>query len=276
MFFKKDVLLCEMNPLFFKLAVQKGIWQRKVQDQFSHLEFSKKQDQKKLPVCIYSKKTSMIKRAPGIDPQTQYNKAHNINMASSTLDGLIIQPGETFSFWRRIGNPIESRGYKKGRVIDKGKIIEEYGGGLCNLANTIHVAILHSPLTVTEFHHHSDALAPDHGKRVPFSAGTSVSYNYVDYRCTNNTNQAFQFCSWCEGEDHYFELRCEKPLDVEYKISEQDHHFEKIGEDYYRISKIFKDEYDKQSGELVNQTLVLDNKSKVMFDPGLIDKSLIR
>lgn len=66
------------------------------------------------------------------------------------------------------------------------------GGGLCNLGNTIHLLVLHSPLTVTEFHSHSDALAPDHGKRVPFSSGTSVSYNYIDYRFKNNTDQNVQ------------------------------------------------------------------------------------
>ena len=56
------------------------------------------------------------------------------------------------------------------------------GGGLCNLANTIYWIVLHSPLEVTEFHQHSDALAPNEGKRMPFSSGTSVCYNNVDYR----------------------------------------------------------------------------------------------
>ena len=34
---------------------------------------------------------------------------------------------------------------------------------------------MHSPLEVTELHTHSDALSPDHGKRVPFGTGTSIS-----------------------------------------------------------------------------------------------------
>jgi hypothetical protein len=74
------------------------------------------------------------------------------------------------------------------------------GGGLCNLANTIHLLFLHSPLEVTEFHQHSDALAPDEGKRVPFSSGTSVVYNYIDYRVKNTTDQDVQLCLWCEDE----------------------------------------------------------------------------
>ncbi len=56
------------------------------------------------------------------------------------------------------------------------------GGGLCNLANTINLLVLHSPLEITEFHTHSDALAPDDGERIPLKDGTCVGYNYIDYR----------------------------------------------------------------------------------------------
>ena len=52
---------------------------------------------------------------------------------------------------------------------------------------------MHSPLKVTELHTHSDALSPDHGTRVPFGTGTSVSYNYVDYRFKNITNQKCKY-----------------------------------------------------------------------------------
>ncbi len=51
---------------------------------------------------------------------------------------------------------------------------------------------VHSPLRITEVHYHSDALAPDEGKRVPFSAGISVSYNYVDLKFKNTTDQYIQ------------------------------------------------------------------------------------
>ena len=49
------------------------------------------------------------------------------------------------------------------------------GGGLCQMANMIHWLILHTPLEVTELHHHSDALFPDVKRRVPFGTGTSIS-----------------------------------------------------------------------------------------------------
>ena len=184
----------------------------------------------------------------------------------------MIYPGETFSFWKQVGKTTKRKGYRDGRVIIKNKLIPGTGGGLCNLGNTIHRLILHSPLTVTEFHSHSDALAPDEGKRVPFSSGTSVFYNNGDYRFKNNTDQAFQLLIWCENEQLCAELRSEHPIEYAYRLVEEGHHFQKEGEKYYRVSKIYKETLDKETQKPVHRELVLDNYSEVMYDYELIPK----
>ena len=45
---------------------------------------------------------------------------------------------------------------------------------------------------MTELWKHSDALAPDEGERHPFSTGTSVKYNNIDYRFRNDFHQDVQ------------------------------------------------------------------------------------
>lgn len=160
-------------------------------------------------------------------------------------------------------------------MIIKNKLIPGTGGGLCNLGNTIHRLILHSPLTVTEFHSHSDALAPDEGKRVPFSSGTSVFYNNGDYRFKNNTDQAFQLLIWCENEQLCAELRSERPIEYAYRLVEEGHHFQKEGEKYYRVSKIYKETLDKETQKPIYRELVLDNHSEVMYDYELIPKEIL-
>jgi vancomycin resistance protein VanW len=149
------------------------------------------------------------------------------------------------------------------------------GGGLCNLGNTLHLLVLHSPLTVTEVHYHSDALAPDHGKRVPMSAGTSVSYNYIDFRFRNDTDQPFQLSVKVEGEEMYAALRCLHPIPYDYAITEEGHHFEKDGDTYYRVSKIYRETTDLRTGEVTDKTLIRDNRSEVMFDPAEIPAELL-
>ena len=56
-------------------------------------------------------------------------------------------------------------------MISSGGFRSGVGGGLCQLANMVHWLLLNSPLTVTELHHHSDALFPDERRTVPFGTG---------------------------------------------------------------------------------------------------------
>ena len=131
-------------------------------------------------------------------------------------------------------------------------------------------------MTVTEFHNHSDALAPDHGKRIPFSTGTSVSYNNVDYRFRNDTDQDVQLLLWCQDRKLYGELRSEREYPWRYDLVEEDHHFRKEGEKYYRVSRIYRRTLDRKTGEVLKKELVLDNHSEVMFDHSLIPEDQIR
>ena len=217
----------------------------------------------------------MIKRAPGVNLTHQLNKAVNIGLAAEKINGLIIRPGEVFSFWKTVGSPSAKNGYKEGRIIENEKLTVGIGGGLCNLGHTINLLVLHSPLEITEFHQHSDALAPDEGKRVPFNAGTSVCYNYIDYRFKNTTDQNIQLNVWCDGEILNAELRSELPFPDSYELIEENHHFKKEGTKFYRNSKIYRNVKDRNSGKVTAKELILDNHSEVMFDYDLIPKDLI-
>ena len=274
---KRRRQFCELGPWAFKLAEQKEILRRHAQDLLSKEKFAKTKQKTPLPQQVAEHHSHLIKKGPGIDPELQYNKVTNIELAAARMDGTVIRPGETFSFWKLVGKITPRKGYKNGRVLVGSKIQPGIGGGLCNLVNTMHLLVLHSPLDVTEFHSHSDALAPDEGgKRVPFSAGTSISYNSVDYRFKNNTDQNIQLRLWVADENLYGELRSEKEVPTRYELTEEDHHFHKEGEKYYRISRIYRNVIDKQSGEILKKELVLDNHSEVMFDYGLIPKDQIR
>ncbi len=276
MFFYKDKLFCDINPTCYAISEQKEICKRHIADIIGRENYARTRMRRKLPVTVFSQSSHLIKRGPGIDPTLQINKAVNIRLACKKINGIVIRPGEVFSFWHTVGKTTKRRGYRDGRVIVNGKLIPGIGGGLCNLSNTIHRTILHSPLEVTEFHQHSDALAPDEGERVPFSSGTSVNYNYIDYRFRNNTNIAVQLLAWCDEEELHIELRSEKEFPLTFSITEEGHHFRKEDDGkYYRVSKIYKNIFDRKTGELLDKELVLDNHSEVMYDPKLIPAGLI-
>ena len=146
-----------------------------------------------LPNIVKSHTSILIRKLHNVDLKLQENKVTNIMIACSKINGIIIRPGETFSFWKTVGKSSAKNGFKEGLVIANKKLTQGYGGGLCQMANMIHWMVLNSPLEVTELHHHTDALFPDERRRVPFGTGTSVCYKYIDYRFKNTTVKTENF-----------------------------------------------------------------------------------
>ena len=269
-------LFCDINPTCYAISMKKENYKRSLKDWLSNDRFAGTFQSEPLPNLVSSHSSKLIKTGPGIDRTLQENKAVNIELASACISGLIIHPGEVFSFWRLVGKTTEKRGYKNGRVIIGNRIVPGLGGGLCNLGHTIHRIVLHSPLEVTEFHSHSDALGPDEGPRVPFGTGTSICYNHIDFRFRNTTDQDVQLIAWCQDGRSYAELRSERPFPWRYSLVEEDLHFRKEGEKYYRNSKIYRETIEKESETVIRRELVFDNHSEVMFDYALIPPDQIR
>ena len=269
-------LFCEIGPRCYKISVEKEILRRDLKYLVSKETLAKTYDQTPLPQIVKSHSSILLRRLNGVDLQLQKNKVTNLRLAAEKINGLLIRPGETFSFWKTIGRPTAKKGYLDGLLIGKNNLHAGIGGGLCQMGNLIHYLVLNSPLTVTELHHHSDALFPDERRRVPFGTGTSVFYSNVDYRFKNTTDQTVQLLVWLDDDALCGELRSEKPFPCRYKLVEENHHFRKEGARYYRISQVYRLVIDKDSNRQIAKELVLDNHSAVMYDESLIPKEQIR
>ena len=269
-------LFCDINPTTYKISLEKEIFKRNVKDLFSEEKIAKQHSKEVLPNIVKSHSSILIRKLNGVDLRLQENKVTNIMLACNKVKGLIIHPGETFSFWKTVGKATQKKGYKEGLVISSKGLTSGYGGGLCQMANMIHWLVLNSPLEVTELHHHSDALFPDERRRVPFGTGTSVSYNNIDYRFRNNTDQDVQILVWIEDGELLGELRSEREFPYRYKLIEENHHFKKEGDKYYRISQVYRLVIDRATNEVLNKELILDNHSAVLYDYSLIPEDQIR
>ena len=269
-------LFCDISPMTYKISVKKEIMLRHIKNIISKEKIAKTHSNKELPNIVKSHSSILIRKLAGVDLRLQENKITNIMLACNKINGLIIHPGETFSYWSTVGPTGKKYGYKEGLVIGRKGMTSGYGGGLCQMANMIHWLVLNSPLEVTELHHHSDALFPDERRRVPFGTGTSVCYNNVDYRFKNNTDQDVQILVWCENGELCGELRSEREYPCRYKLVEENHHFKKEGDKYYRISQVYRIVIDRLTNEELYKELILDNHSAVMYDYALIPKDQIR
>ena len=157
------------------------------------------------------------------------------------------------------------------------EIIYETAGGIAKISiNRPERRNAFTPLTVTELHHHSDALFPDERRTVPFGTGTSVFYKNVDYQFRNTTDQPVQLLLWLNDTDLCGELRTTQPFPYRYRIIEEDSGFVEEADGWYRVSKVYRRVIDRASGLEIAKELVLDNHSKVMYDPVLIPADQIQ
>ncbi|MBR6473036.1 MAG: VanW family protein [Firmicutes bacterium] len=269
-------LFCEISPTTYKISLKKEILLRHIRNVLSKDKIARTHSDEELPNIVKSHSSILVRKLYGVDMSLQENKVTNIMLACEKINGLVIHPGETFSYWSTVGPADKKHGYKVGLVIRRDGMSSDYGGGLCQMANMIHWLVLNSPLEVTELHHHSDALFPDDRRRVPFGTGTSVSYNNVDYRFRNDTDQDVQILVWCEDGELCGELRSERSFPLRYKLVEEDHHFRKEGDKYFRISRVYRIAIDRSTNEELYRELILDNHSQVMYDYDLIPKDQIR
>lgn len=268
---------CEISPLTYQMAVCKNKIHRYLLWMMDDRIYASTKSAEPLDEVVIQHR-SLIRRTLGnVDQRLQNNKAINLALAVPHVDGVIIKPGETFSFWRLVGACKKYKGYLEGLMIKGGKVESGIGGGMCQFTNLIHWMVLHSPLTIIEHHHHNTIdMFPDYKRQLPFGTGTSIMHNYLDYRFTNHTNQTFQLL--IHTDDTYLcgELRCEEPLKESYQIIEKEHYFVKEGQDYYRCNKVVKETFDLTTKTIKQQALVIENYARVIYDHRFIPVDQIR
>ncbi len=162
-------LFCELGPWAYRISVEKMCLLRRWRNAKEHVRFAKNRREEKLHVVIYRHNSLIRRRLGNVDMRLQENKAVNLSLAAPKIIGIVIHPGETFSFWELVGRTSAKKGYQEGLTIAKGRTKSGIGGGMCQMTNLIHWMVLHSPLTITEHHHHDQMdLFPDFGRQIPF------------------------------------------------------------------------------------------------------------
>lgn len=269
-------LFCQISPLTYSISIKRQRLERRIKDLLSNTKFSTEKSEK-LPVVVY-KHNSLIRRKLGnVNMELQENKAVNLSLAAPKINGIIIRPGETFSFWKLVGICSAKKGYKEGLTISLSQPTQGIGGGMCQFTNLIHWLSLHSPLDIIEHHHHNNIdMFPDFGRQVPFGCGTSILFNYLDYRLKNNTDNTFQLIVHTSETHLCGELRAFYPLNHSYHVVEKDMYFEKIDDNYYRKNKIYRETIDKRTGNMIKSELIKESNAKVLYSEEFINKDLLK
>lgn len=105
----------------------------------------------------------------------------NAVLALQRIDGVVIAPGQTFSFNKAVGSWSRDRGYVKAPVSYNGTLIRSYGGGVCQASTTLYNVALIAGLTIIERNRHH--FAPHY---VPPGRDAAVAYESIDLRFRND------------------------------------------------------------------------------------------
>lgn len=238
------------------------------------IKFAKIQSKENLPIKIFQHQSILLRKLKNVDMYLQHNKVQNLKIASKTLHNLVIYPGETFSFWYRVGKTSKHKGYQKGMMLHNGKVVEGIGGGLCQLGNLIFWMALHTPLTVTERWRHSYDVFPDANRTLPFGSGATLSYNYIDLQLKNETQQAFQLQIWLSEEHLHGAFLAQNEIPIFYKIEERNHLIRgEIWGGYTRHNQIVRQVFNKKNKELVSEEMIIENHAVMMYVPFLPAKT---
>ncbi|WP_313164511.1 VanW family protein [Sedimentibacter sp.] len=81
------------------------------------LKFADNRLTEQFKYIYFSHKTPLLRELKDVDMQYQYNKIINLKLAVKRIDGIVIKPGETFSYWKMIGRPTSKKGYVPGMVL---------------------------------------------------------------------------------------------------------------------------------------------------------------
>ena len=109
------------------------------------------------------------------------DRSGNIRLAAEKINGCKVESGATFSFNGVVGARTEENGFKPAKIIEDGKFVLGFGGGVCQVSTTLYNAAILSGLDIVEYHPHSlqvNYVAP--------SRDAMVSGSYFDLKFKNN------------------------------------------------------------------------------------------
>ncbi len=195
---------------------------------------------------VVARHSSLLYRKLGdSDFELQKNKVTNLKIAISMLDGLIIPPGKTFSFWYTVGNVSKKKGYVDGMLISNGKVSKGIGGGLCQLSNFLMWIFLHADIKIVERHHHSVDTFPDSGRTIPFGGGATIFSNYLDLKIKNISKHPLQLKLWLTDICLKGQLLSDSPSENKYHVIEKNHYFVCRKNKFFRYNEIYRETYKK-------------------------------
>lgn len=133
------------------------------------------------------------------------NRAYNVNLTAQKLNGVLIPPGEIFSFLQTVGDITAATGYKQAYVIKGGRTVLDDGGGVCQDSTTLFRAALNAGLPIIKRTAHAYRVSY-YEQGFPPGLDATIFYPSVDLQFKNDTSHHILLQAYTVGATLYVDL----------------------------------------------------------------------
>lgn len=128
------------------------------------------------------------------------NRNFNMARACESINGLVLEPGDEFNWYGKdwkggvVGAANKANGYKEATVINGGKYVSGFGGGVCQVSTAVYNCILKLNIEPTEIQHHSKDVS-----YVAENMDATVSYGTKNFAFVNTMDYTILLQAYTEG-----------------------------------------------------------------------------
>lgn len=258
-------LVTQLFPFLMPLR----LWQRKklyyLKMRFDGNRYSSRKESL-FPYELTGDRSLLINEHTGADIKYQYNKVHNLRLASEAVSLVVIRPGETFSLWWLARHADQRESYKDGLCVHSGKLVAVYGGGLCQLSNTLFWLFLHTPLTIVERHMHKVKEFPNPSPDDPCGVDATILEGWLDLRVRNDTGEAMQIELTMDDTYYCGRILVSRPPEKRYDVVNRNlQYVERAGKTYESV-EVVRRTTDLKTGSLLSEDTLYTNACEIGYD----------
>lgn len=171
------------------------------------------------------------------------NRNNNLRRACESMNGLILQPGEVFSYNDTLGPRTKDNGYLPAGAYSGWVLVQSYGGGICQGSSTIYCAALYADLEIV--------LRKNHGYTVSYidpGLDATVNWGGPDFQFRNSTHFPIKIAA--EVSDGHVKVSILGTEERDYYIKMESESGWSGG---YIYARSYKCKYDRETDERISR-----------------------
>ena len=142
----------------------------------------------------------------------------NLRLATSRIHGKVLKPGDIFSYNQNVGHRTQKEGFRMAPVILDGKLVPDWGGGVCQVSSTLYNAALLADLDIVDRSNHGRAIG-----YVPLGFDATVVDGLIDFKFKNNLKNAVMIYSQITDDELIFAILgnvkdAPPPIELDYVV----------------------------------------------------------